>query len=127
MRSIRAHNVAESWSAYCWSWLALIAMLLPLTGWQASAQSPNLGIAGRTSDEGENEFPGEDEGGDSANGDLEAHLLFRRQNREDLPPGTARETSAPLMAESDSAWFARAPGTDRVAAESSAAQLRLRC
>jgi hypothetical protein len=102
-------------------------MLLPVTGWQASAQLQNLCVAGSAADEGENEFPAEDEGGDSADGDLEAHLLFRRSLRESLPPGLVGEESQPLEVEGDAARVFRALPTDHCSAACSAARLPLRC
>jgi hypothetical protein len=125
------HRVSQAWPANRWLWLApalaLLGMLLPATGWQSAAQLQNLCLAGSSSDEGENEFPGEDEGGDSADGDLEAHLLFRRASRESLWPALAAETSELLVVTDDSACFPHALPSDRDAAACSAARLPLRC
>jgi hypothetical protein len=125
------HQLGKSSPARRWSWLApalaLVGTLLPMTGWQASAQWQNRGVAGNSSDDGENEFPGEDEGGDSSDGDLEANLPFRRSVRESLASALAGEPSAPLTGGSDQASMARAPHPGRPAAACSAARLPLRC
>lgn len=114
-----------------WSWLArslaLAAIMLLATGWQASVQWQSLCLAGISSNEGGTEFPGEDEGGDSADGDLEVHLLFRRSLRESLPPGIVGGQSEPLVVTEDSARFSHALRTDRDAAACSTALLPLRC
>jgi hypothetical protein len=119
------------WRAGRWSWLAralaLIGILLPVTSWQASAQSQNRYCAGDSSDDRENEFPGEDEGGDSADGDLEAHLVFRRSARESLGAGLVRLTSERLVVAGESAGFAQAHRNDRAAAAGNAAPLHIRC
>ena len=131
MFSKRPGRAGESWPARRWSWvaplLALAGMLLPLTGWQASAQLQSLGVAGSSADEGENEFPVEDEAGDSIDGDLEACLALRRSPRESLPPGFVAGTSGPLTAEGDEASLTRALRMEREAAACSAARLPLRC
>lgn len=124
------HRIAKSWPAPRWSCLApplaLLGMLLPMTGWQASAQLQNLGFA-ESSDAGENEFPGEDEGGDSADGDLEVHLLFRRSPRESFPPGALKGTCALLAVEGDKACSTRELHRERDAAVCSAARAPMRC
>jgi hypothetical protein len=127
----RPHRFGKAWPAFRWSWLApalaLMGMLLPVTGWSASAQLQNLWVAGNPSGDGENEFPGGDEGDDADDGDLEAHLLYRRTPRESLPPGVDAGTSAPLWMDGDTACTPRALHSDRPAAACSAARLPLRC
>ena len=131
MSSNAPHHAGKSWPARRWSWLAsalaLTGMLLPLTGWQVSVQWQNLCVAGSSTDERESQFPGEDEGGDSADSDLEAHLLFRRPARESFASALAREISAPLIEGSDRATTAGALDPRRAAAACSAARLPLRC
>jgi hypothetical protein len=128
MSPSRPHRIAKSWPAPRWSWfppaLALLAMLLPMMGCQASAQLQSLRLAASSSsEEGENEFPG---GDDSVEGDLEAHLL-RRSPREFLPPGIARGTCERLAADGHSASRVPALDRERDAAACSAARLPLRC
>jgi|GEM_PF-5758618 len=108
-------------------WLALAGMLLPLTGWQASLQLQSLCAADGSSDERENEFPGENEEGDSADRDLETHLLYRRSPRENLSAVFAGQTSTMLPVDGHHARCVRAAGSERNAAACSAAPLPLRC
>src|SRR6266436_910971 len=114
----RPHRSGKSWPAFRWSWLALavLGMLLPMTGWSAPAQLQNLCAAGNPSDDGENEFPGDDEGSDADDGDLDAHLLYRRTPRETLPLGVDAGTSEPLVVDGDTGCTARALHSDRPAA-----------
>ena len=125
MVSKRPHRIDTAWPACRWSWLAtglaLLGMLLPVSGWQVSAQFQSLCFAGNAADEGE------DEGGDSDDGDLEAHLLFRRSPRESLPPGLVGEASQPLNVGDDAPRGSHALHADRAAATLSAARLPLRC
>lgn len=124
-------HIRSSRRAGRWPWLAralaLVGMLLPVTSWQASAQLQTRYCEGGSADDREHEFPSEDEEGDSADGDLEAHLVFRRSPRESLRSGLARSTPERLVAAGDSAGFARAVPNDRVAAAGSAAPLHMRC
>ena len=108
-------------------WLALAGMLLPLTGWPASLQLQNLCAADGSSDERENEFPGENEEGDPADRDLETHLLYRRSPRESLSAVFAGQRSTILPVEGDRARCVRTAGSERNAAACSAAPLPLRC
>jgi hypothetical protein len=107
--------------------MALLGMLLPLTGWSASAPLQNLCLAGNPSDDGENEFPGDDEGRDTDDGDLEAHLLFRRLPRESLTPAAAAGTIETLCVHGETGCSARSLRRDREAAAYSTARLPLRC
>jgi len=106
--------------------LALVGMLSAVTGWQTSMPLQNLFVAGGA-DNGENEFPGENEGGDTADGDLEVHLLFRRALRESFRPGIAGQKFQPMSGELDTASSFRALASGRSAASLGAARLPLRC
>jgi hypothetical protein len=107
--------------------LAILGMLLPVTGLPASSQLQNLCAAGNPSDDGENEFPGDDEGGDADDGDLEAHTLYRRAPRESLPPAFDAGTSEPLAMVGDTGCTPRALHSNRPADACSAARIPLRC
>jgi hypothetical protein len=102
-------------------------MLLPVTGWPAPSQLQNLCTAENPSDDGENQFPGNDEGGDADDGDLEAHTLYRRAPRESLPPAFDAGTFEPLALDGDTGCSAGALGRNRDAATCSAARIPLRC
>ena len=123
------HRVSRSWPARRWSWLAralaLVGMMLPVTGWQASAHLQNLCLAGGSSDESENEIPGEE--GDPTDGDLEAHLLSQGLTRASLRARLVEWTSELVVVTGDSACFPHALHNDRDAAACSAARLPLRC
>jgi hypothetical protein len=123
-------RISQSSRAGRSSWLApalaLLAMMVPATGCQASAHLQILGLAGSSSDEGETEFPGEDEGGDSTDSDLEAHLLFRPSPRTFLPR-LAGGMSPSFVVIGGSACFHDVLNHDRDAAACSAARLPLRC
>ena len=114
-----AQRVSQSSRARRSSWLApalaLLAMMLPATGCQASAQLQHLGLAGSSSDEGETEFPDGDEGGDSTDSDLEAHLLFRPSLRMSLPR-LAGGMSPSFLVTGSSAGFRDVLNHDRDAA-----------
>jgi hypothetical protein len=124
------HRIHLSWPASRRSRLAtalaLLAMILPATGCQASAQWHHLGLAGGSSEEGENEFPDEDEGGDSTDSDLEAHLLFRPSLRTSLLR-LVGGMSPSFVVTGGSACFHDVLDNDRDAAACSAARLPLRC
>ena len=102
-----------------WSWLAptlaLLGMILPVTGWQA-AQLQSCSAAGSSSDGGENEFPGENEESDWCDAGLEAHLLCRRWSRDGRslrPAGTVtaldgKETTDTAHCDGDAAARRRA-------------------
>jgi hypothetical protein len=131
MSRLRPHCSGKSGAARRWSWLppvlALLSMLLPVTGWPASAQLQNLCIAANGSDDGENELPGDDEGSDADDGDMEAHLLIRRLARESLPPAAVAESIAKLAVEGETGCSSRFLHRVRKAAACSAARLPLRC
>jgi hypothetical protein len=130
MHATVPHRISQSSRARRSSWLApalaLLAMMLPATGCQASAQLQNPGLAGSSSDEGETEFPGEDEGGDSTDSDIEAHLLFRPSLRT-LLPRVAGGMSPSFVVTVGTAGFRDVLNHDRDAAACSAARLPLRC
>lgn len=121
--SLPARARRSSWLAPV---LALLAMMLPATGCQASAQLQTLGLAGSPSDEGETEFPGEDEGGDSTDSDLEAHLLFRPTLRTSLPRLVGGLPPSFVVTGGSSCCHDML-SNDRDAAACSAARLPLRC
>lgn len=129
MSSNRLHyfRIARPDSRWLWLSLALLGMLLPLTGWPAVGGLQCAGPPGDSSDERENEFPGEDEESDSAESELETHLLFRRSPREFLACGIAGQTSTFLPVESNRTSRSHAIGRERDAAACSAAPLPLRC
>src|SRR5579863_2134798 len=129
MSSNRLYYFRKVWPDCRWLWLslALLGILLPLTGWPAVGQLVCACAVGNSSDEREEEFPGEDEEGDSADSELEAHLLFRRSPRESRPCEMAGQASTFLPVESDRASRSRAVGRERDTAACSAAPLPLRC
>jgi len=102
-------------------------MLFPITALPGSAQLQNLCTAGNSSSDGENEFPGDDEGGDADDGDLEAHTLYRRAPRESLIPAFDAGTAGPLAMDGGTACSPRALYSDRPATACSAARIPLRC
>ena len=127
----RPHRPGKSRAARRWSWLApalaVLGMLLPVTGWPACTQLQSLCLAGNSSDDGEREFPADDEGQDSDDGDLEAHLFLRRSPRESLPPIVVAESIETLVKNRDARAFPCAARIERHAAACSAAPLVLRC
>ncbi|MGE5193465.1 MAG: hypothetical protein ACM3U2_13305 [Deltaproteobacteria bacterium] len=126
------HRVGFAWPATRWSWfapaLALLGMVLPVTGWQSSVPSQFFRLASDcASEDRESEYPGENDGDDSSDNDLEGHLLFRRSPREALPRLFAAGGSERLSAEGDTVCTARALHNERDAAALNAAPLPLRC
>src|SRR5215831_11382748 len=107
--------------------LALLGMLLPLTGWPAVAQLQNLMVMGNACDEGENELSDDDEGGDAHGSGLEAQLNLRRPQRASLACDADGATFEMLSLRGDSPRIARTFAGDRDAAAFSAAPFPLRC
>lgn len=125
------HCVSLSSSDSLWSCLALalalLGIMLPVTGLPAWAQVQNLYLASGSSDEQEKEFPDEEGDGDSTDGYLDAHLVYRGSPRKSLPPRCIGWKSQLLVVTRDSACFHHAFHNDRDAAACSAARLPLRC
>jgi hypothetical protein len=125
------HRISLSSRAGRWPWLAralaLVGILLPVTSWQTAAQLQSRYCEGGSADDRENEFPGDNEEGDSTDGDFEAQLVFRRSPRESLRPGLVRSTSERLVVTGDSVCFAQAHRSDLAAAACTAAPLHMRC
>lgn len=116
------HQVSLSWPACRWSSLALalaiVGTTLPVTGWQVSAQLQNLGHVSGSCDEGQNEFPGEQQ-----DGEHEASPQLQGPSRKPLRPRPV----GVLVVTGDSACFRHALQNDRDAADFSSARLPLRC
>src|SRR5690242_16931972 len=103
-RCVSPWSPASLWSRLALA-LALLGIILPVTGLSASAQVQNRCFASGSSDEQENEFPGEREQGDSTDSDLEAHLMCRGSPRRSLAPRCTRWKSQLLVVAGASACF----------------------
>jgi len=114
-------RLTSRWSWLAWA-LAFVGMTVPLTGWQASAQSRNVCLAGSSSDEGENESPGEEDAGD-----IESQVLILGSSRESLRPRLVAGTFELLVVKGTLSGSRRALHNDPDSAAPSVMRLSLRC
>jgi len=101
-------------------------MLLSSIGWQTLTQIQSREILAGSSDSRNEDGEDEDEDGDSVDGELEAHLLFRRSSRESRPTG-AGVVSVPMLSDGTEPRLAGAVPEEPNGAARSLLRLPLRC